>query len=317
MGRVRCPRARALLGGPDRALGGPRRSCSFGGLYRAPSESMAPTIAGRRPLRDPRASARREVGDIVVFHPPARRPSGDVQEMCGGGPPPRGAMCAKPASGAGGVTFVKRIVADGGDQIAMRDGKIVRNGSRGDHRGPAGLRGRRLRLPARDHRARRPLLHARRQPRRLRRLALLGPRPRGLGHRALLVRRQLAPGPQQLEHRLAGAVERGLARPRSCRRSVLCQQGKSKSMRSIAGTPARANGVWSSVTSRLRPRRGNVAARADAPRGRPQARSTAPGPSPRSRGIRSRLSATKSSSDDGAQLVGVALARRPSSRAGR
>ena len=97
-----------------------------GGLYRAPSQSMEPTIqVGDRfavlNVGEP------EVGDIVVLHPPrgAERRAG---QMCGGGAPPVGAMCARPAGGEAEVTFVKRVVAEGGDEIALRDGKLIRNG---------------------------------------------------------------------------------------------------------------------------------------------------------------------------------------------
>ena len=103
-------------------------------VYRAPSENMVPTIQiGDRfavlKLGEP------EVGDIVILHPPAGA-EGDIPEMCGGGPPAAGAMCAKPTEDSADVTFVKRIVAEGGDQISMRDGKLVRNGKPETTKGP-------------------------------------------------------------------------------------------------------------------------------------------------------------------------------------
>jgi len=95
------------------------------GLYRAPSESMAPTIdVGDRFAVLKVGSP--EVGDVVVHHPPVGAESG--REMCGGGTPPAGQMCAKPTAGEAGVTFVKRVVAEGGDKISMRGGKLIRNG---------------------------------------------------------------------------------------------------------------------------------------------------------------------------------------------
>jgi signal peptidase I len=105
----------------------------FGGLYRAPSESMTPTIGvGDRfailELGTP------QVGDVVVLHPP-KGADAEGGEMCGA-TPPVGAMCAKPAGGEASITFVKRIVAAGGDKIAMRDGKLVRNGKRETTEGP-------------------------------------------------------------------------------------------------------------------------------------------------------------------------------------
>jgi signal peptidase I len=111
----------------------------FGGLYRAPSESMVPTIeAGDRfavlKLGEP------GIGDVVVLHPP-KGAEGNIAEMCGGGAPPAGQMCAKPAGGRAAVSFVKRIVAEGGDSISMRGGKLVRNGRRETTDGPRACEG--------------------------------------------------------------------------------------------------------------------------------------------------------------------------------
>jgi signal peptidase I len=75
-----------------------------------------------------------EVGDIVILHPPAGA-DGD-RETCGGGPPPAGQMCARPTRERLRVELVKRIVADGGDRISMRDGKLTRNGRPETTKGP-------------------------------------------------------------------------------------------------------------------------------------------------------------------------------------
>ena len=110
-----------------------------GGLYRAPSASMEPTIqVGDRfavlKLGEP------EVGDVVVLHPPAGA-EGGPEEMCGGGAPPAGAMCAKPRGEQADVTFVKRVVAQGGDEISMRGGRVVRNGKPEGTDGPQDCEG--------------------------------------------------------------------------------------------------------------------------------------------------------------------------------
>ena len=105
----------------------------FAGLYRAPSESMVPTIQVGDRFAVLGIGAP-EVGDIVVFHPPTGAERGD--EMCGGGAPPAGQMCAKPTRDFADVTFVKRVVAAGGDRISMQDGKIVRNGKPETTKGP-------------------------------------------------------------------------------------------------------------------------------------------------------------------------------------
>ena len=97
-----------------------------GGLYRAPSESMEPTIRLGDRFTVVRFGAP-EVGDVIVFHPPAGAEA-RIGGMCGGGVPPAGQMCAKPTPRRADVEFVKRVVAEGGDEISMRDGRIVRNG---------------------------------------------------------------------------------------------------------------------------------------------------------------------------------------------
>ncbi len=80
--------------------------------YQIPSESMEPTLdVGQRVLvnrfiydfKDP------QVGDIVVFHPPAgsEEPSG---AQCGVSKPLT-EPCPQPTPGQSGETFIKRIVA--------------------------------------------------------------------------------------------------------------------------------------------------------------------------------------------------------------
>ena len=72
--------------------------------YRIPSESMEPTLQVGDQVIVNRFShhlgAQPDVGDIVVFRPPT----------------------------ATGETFIKRVVGVSGDRIAVRDGRVVRNG---------------------------------------------------------------------------------------------------------------------------------------------------------------------------------------------
>jgi signal peptidase I len=74
--------------------------------YRIPSESMEPTLQVGDQIIVNRFShhlgAQPDVGDIVVFHPPT----------------------------ATSETFIKRVVGVSGDRIAIRDGRVVRNGER-------------------------------------------------------------------------------------------------------------------------------------------------------------------------------------------
>ena len=98
--------------------------------YRIPSESMVPTLQiGQRVLVN-RIGARfsdPDVGDIVVFHPPA---GAEQDNMCGGGPPPQGAVCDRPTTQRADVNFIKRVVAGPGDRLSIRHGHVILNGKR-------------------------------------------------------------------------------------------------------------------------------------------------------------------------------------------
>ena len=95
--------------------------------YQIPSGSMEPTLdINQRVLvnrfiyhfKDP------EIGDIVVFHPPAGADSGTE---CG---VPRGPEepCPKPTPNESSQNFIKRIVAGPGDTLSVRNGHPVVNG---------------------------------------------------------------------------------------------------------------------------------------------------------------------------------------------
>jgi signal peptidase I len=102
--------------------------------YRIPSESMVPTLeVGQRVLVN-RIGARfgdPNVGDVVVFHPPA---GAERDNTCGGGPPPDGQVCARPTEEKADVNFIKRVVAGPGDRLALRDGQVILNGKRQQER---------------------------------------------------------------------------------------------------------------------------------------------------------------------------------------
>ena len=96
--------------------------------YRIPSESMVPTLAvGQRVLvnRIGMHFSSPHVGDVVVFHPPLGAENGN---SCGGGQPPAGQVCDKPTPTRDKVNFIKRVVAEPGDRISIRDGHVVLNG---------------------------------------------------------------------------------------------------------------------------------------------------------------------------------------------
>jgi signal peptidase I len=65
-----------------------------------------------------------EIGDVVVFHPPAGAENG----VSCGAPPPEGQPCDTPTEERADVNFVKRVVAGPGDRISIDDGHVVLNG---------------------------------------------------------------------------------------------------------------------------------------------------------------------------------------------
>jgi len=98
--------------------------------YRIPSESMVPTLQiGQRVLVN-RIGARfstPDVGDVVVFHPPA---GAEQDNTCGAGQPLNGQACAQPTKQRADVNFIKRVVAGPGDTLAVRGGHVILNGKR-------------------------------------------------------------------------------------------------------------------------------------------------------------------------------------------
>ncbi len=99
--------------------------------YRLPSENMEPTFSLGAVVtlnRDAYASGDPRIGDIVIDHPPVGAEAGE----CGGGAPPPGRMCARPTPERAGVTFIQRVVGLPGDELALRNGIVVRNGEPAD-----------------------------------------------------------------------------------------------------------------------------------------------------------------------------------------
>jgi signal peptidase I len=103
--------------------------------YRIPSPSMEPTLGvGQRILVNRlsrRLGARPGLGDVVVFSPP----EGAVTSQCGvtgQGPyyagPSSSTSCSRPTAARAHTTFVKRVVGLPGDRIAVRGGRVIRNG---------------------------------------------------------------------------------------------------------------------------------------------------------------------------------------------
>jgi signal peptidase I len=104
--------------------------------YKIPSGSMEPTLhVGDRVLVNRFAhrilGSDPKIGDVLVFHPPhgaddASDPQcGDASQGEGTSTP-----CSKPTAAKSSQSFIKRVVAVGGDRVALRGGHAVVNGKR-------------------------------------------------------------------------------------------------------------------------------------------------------------------------------------------
>lgn len=94
--------------------------------YVIPSGSMKPTLEnGQRVLvqRIGYHFGEPQIGDIVVFHPPA----GAESERCGTEPPP-GEVCVDTIDEHQDENFIKRVVATPGDTLKIVDGHAIVNG---------------------------------------------------------------------------------------------------------------------------------------------------------------------------------------------
>jgi signal peptidase I len=99
--------------------------------YHIPSGSMEPTISiGQRVLVDRLGNDffSPSVGDIVVFHPPVGASEGG-DGVCGVTGPPN-EPCRQPTPKEASVNYIKRVVAVGGDTIAIVGGHVILNGKR-------------------------------------------------------------------------------------------------------------------------------------------------------------------------------------------
>jgi signal peptidase I len=101
--------------------------------YRIPSGSMEPTLAiNQRVLVDRIGThfTTPHVGDIIVFHPPKNYDAGCQNPKQGENQAGQdeAQACDTQESTASSETFIKRVVAVGGDRISIRNGHVIRDG---------------------------------------------------------------------------------------------------------------------------------------------------------------------------------------------
>jgi signal peptidase I len=89
--------------------------------FRTASESMEPELRLGERFVVLRLDKSPSIGDIVVFNPPTRLEPG----ACVSSPP--GGMCAASSGERADADFVMRVVGLGGDRLAMRRGRVIRN----------------------------------------------------------------------------------------------------------------------------------------------------------------------------------------------
>jgi signal peptidase I len=97
--------------------------------YRIPSESMVPTLKiGQRVLVNRLGNRfnKPDVGEVVVFHPPA----GSDSNTCGDSAKKPDQACDKPTASRSNVNFIKRVVAGPGDTLYIKGGHAYVNGKR-------------------------------------------------------------------------------------------------------------------------------------------------------------------------------------------
>jgi signal peptidase I len=97
--------------------------------YRIPSESMVPTLKiGQRVLVNRLGNRFNtpEIGEVVVFHPPA----GSDSNTCGDPHKKPDQACSRPTATKAKVNFIKRVVAGPGDTLYIKGGHAFVNGKR-------------------------------------------------------------------------------------------------------------------------------------------------------------------------------------------
>lgn len=120
-------RIAASLGGLAIALAGCGGAANTR-VYTVPSPSMAPTYSvGSRLVLNLDAYGRSspQRGDVIVFHPPT---GADNPDLACGAPHPADEACPAPTPHPSASSFIKRVVAVGGDQVAIVNNRVVLNG---------------------------------------------------------------------------------------------------------------------------------------------------------------------------------------------
>jgi signal peptidase I len=93
-------------------------------VYRVPSASMEPTLSEGDHIAVNKHSDDPDVGDVIAFYPPVGALGGRACAVR----PRRGQVCGRAGRAQSDVIFIKRVVATGGDRLAVRGGIPVVDG---------------------------------------------------------------------------------------------------------------------------------------------------------------------------------------------
>jgi signal peptidase I len=97
--------------------------------YRVPSGAMEPTLHIGQVVYTSPGRYTAHIGDVVIFHPPRGATEGNGDGTCGG-VTNSDELCPRPSGGPAGDEWIKRVVATGGDSIALVDGHVILSGKR-------------------------------------------------------------------------------------------------------------------------------------------------------------------------------------------
>jgi signal peptidase I len=92
-------------------------------LFRVPTEHMEPALRFRQIVTIDSQVERFQPGDIVVFRPPSNAEANDCAVR-----PKSGQACTRSAAATAAVRFVQRVVAVGGERLAIQRGRVVVEG---------------------------------------------------------------------------------------------------------------------------------------------------------------------------------------------
>ncbi|MGD0197570.1 MAG: signal peptidase I [Solirubrobacteraceae bacterium] len=128
--RTACPpRWTLALTATAVALAGCSISLSASNLraWRVPSAAMEPTLRAGETVYTKSGRLHLRIDDVVIFHPPRGATRGGGLGVCGA-PRRTGTLCSRPSGGPSGVFYIKRVVALGGQRVAMFGGHVVLDG---------------------------------------------------------------------------------------------------------------------------------------------------------------------------------------------